>query len=213
MLPRVKYLVYSILVLLIISCNTSDKKSLQDTVSEKTYSYAIDTSGIQVIWTAYKFTDKIGVSGTFDRVLCFSDKNASSIQDLLKSSKISIITKSVNSYNAIRDPKLRQTFFKSFNTDTIKGKIMEVEDRKGLLALQMNRINNLINYRFNYIKDTLVISTHLDLTKWNGITAINNLNKECYDLHIGSDGISKLWPDVAVKIKLPIIKKASKTKK
>ena len=209
MLQPVKYLTYVILVLFVFSCNNSEKKSSKNTTSEKAYSYAIDTSGIQVLWTAYKFTEKVGVGGTFDSIVCFSDNNASSIQDLLKSSKINISTNSVNSYNAIRDPKLRQTFFKSFNTDTIKGKIMEVEDEKGLLSLQMNSITNLTNYTYNYINDTLTISTHLDLTKWNGKTAIDTLNKECYDLHIGSDGISKLWPDVAVKIKLPIKRSAS----
>ena len=204
MLQLVRYLIYLISAVLVFSCNTSEKKSSKDITTQKTYRYSVDTSGVKVLWTAYKFTDKIGVSGTFDSVLCFSDTNAPSIEALLKSSKISISTNSVNSYNAIRDPKLRQTFFKSFNTDTIKGQIMEVEETKGLLALQMNSITNLTNYTYNYINDTLTISTHLDLTKWNGKTAIDTLNKECYDLHIGSDGISKLWPDVDVKFKLPI---------
>ena len=204
MLQRFKYLIYLNIILFVSSCINSENKKIKETVSEKVYNYTIDTSGIKILWTAYKFTDKIGVSGTFDSLICFSDKNASSIQDLLKSSKINILTNSVNSYNGIRDPKLRQTFFKSFNTDTIKGQIMEVEDKKGLLALEMNSITNLTNYTYNYINDTLTISTHLDLTKWNGKTAIDTLNKECYDLHIGSDGISKLWPDVVVKMKLPI---------
>jgi len=118
----------------------------------------------------------------------------------------------VNSYNAIRDPKLRQTFFKIFNTDTIKGQIMEVDVKKGLLSLQMNSINKLTSYSYNYTNDTLIISTHLDLTKWEGKTALETLNKECNDLHKGPDGISKLWPDVVVKIKLPIKRIASLTK-
>jgi hypothetical protein len=165
-----------------------------------------------VLWTAYKFSEKVGVSGRFDSVLCSSDKNATSIEALLKSSKISISTNSVNSYNAIRDPKLRQTFFKIFNTDTIKGQIMEVDVKKGLLSLQMNSINKLTSYSYNYTNDTLIISTHLDLTKWEGKTALETLNKECNDLHKGPDGISKLWPDVVVKIKLPIKRIASLTK-
>jgi hypothetical protein len=204
MLQLVKYLIYLILALFIFSCNSSEKKSLKDTTIQKTYNYAIDTSGIQVLWTAYKFSEKVGVSGRFDSVLCSSDKNATSIEALLKSSKISISTNSVNSYNAIRDPKLRQTFFKIFNTDTIKGQVIEVDDKKGLLSLQMNGINNITSYSYNYKNDTLIISAHLDLTKWQGKTALETLNKECYDLHKGPDGISKLWPDVAVKIKLPI---------
>lgn len=209
MLQLVRYLIYLILALFVFSCNTSDKKPSTNTTTQKTYNYAIDTSGIKVLWTAYKFTDKVGVSGRFDRVLFFADKNAPTIEALLKSAKISIGTKSVNSYNAIRDPKLRQKFFKIFNTDTIKGQIVEVDDKKGLLSLQMNRINNLTSYNYNYKNDTLTISTHLDLTKWNGQIALDSLNKECFDLHKGIDGISKLWPDVAVKIKLPIKRSTS----
>ncbi|WP_299124250.1 YceI family protein [uncultured Winogradskyella sp.] len=209
MFSLVKYLVYLLLTLFVFSCNTSEKKFSVDKTTQKTYNYTLDTSGIKVLWTAYKFTEKVGISGKFDSIIYFYDKSAPSIQALLKSSEISICTNSVNSYNAIRDPKLKQTFFKSFNTDTIRGKIIEVEDEKGLLALQMNSINNLTSYSYNYKNDTLTISTHLDLTKWDGKIALDTLNKECYDLHIGPDGISKLWPDVAVKIKLPIKRRIS----
>lgn len=206
MLKNVKYLSCLIFIFFVFSCHTKEKKSSKETI---TNTYKVDSSGLIVLWTAYKFSEKVGVSGRFDSILFASDKNTTSIEALLKSSKISISTNSVNSFNAIRDPKLRQKFFKILNTDTIKGKIMEVKSEKGLLSLQMNGVNNLTKYDYSYKNDTLYISTHLDLTKWNGKKALETLNKECYDLHIGSDGISKLWPDVAVKIKLPIIRSRS----
>ncbi len=201
----VKYICYLILLFL-ISCNGSDKKSKAPKTVENTYTYSIDTSGIMVTWTAYKFTEKIGVSGTFDRIKFSAKKKSSSIEDVLKSSEIAISTGSVNSANAIRDPKLRATFFKTFNTDTITGTILEAKAKKGILALKMNSVNNLVDYTYSYKKDTIFISTHLELKKWNGKNALEALNKECYDLHKGPDGISKLWPDVAVKIKLPVIR-------
>lgn len=205
MMQLVKYICY-LIVLILLSCNGSDKKSKAPVIIKKTYTYSIDTSGIVVNWTAYKFTEKIGVSGKFDKIKLSTEKSSTSIEDLLKSSEITISTSSVNSANGIRDPKLRATFFKTFNTDTIEGKILEVEAAKGLLALKMNTINNIIDYTYSYKKDTIFISTHFDLTKWNGKNALQALNKECYDLHKGPDGISKLWPDVAVKIKLPVIR-------
>ena len=59
-------------------------------------------------------------------------------------------------------------------------------------------------YAYEVKNDTVIISLSLDLTKWDGQEAVKELNKECYELHIGNDGISKLWPDVSVNIKLPI---------
>jgi hypothetical protein len=203
MIQPVKYICY-LIVLFLLSCNGSDKKSKAPTSVEKVYTYSIDTSGIVVNWTAYKFIEKIGVSGRFDTIKFSAKKSLTSIEDVLKSSRIAISTSSVNSANGIRDPKLRATFFKTFNTDTIQGEILEAEGEKGLLALKMNKINNLIEYTYRYSKDTIFISTHFDLIKWNGKNAVEALNKECYDLHKGSDGISKLWPDVAVKIILPV---------
>ncbi len=203
MIKLVKY-ICCLVVLFLLSCNGSDKKSKTPITIEKAYTYSIDTSGILVNWTAYKFTERIGVSGRFDTVKFSAKKSLTSIEDVLKSSRIAISTGSVNSANAIRDPKLRATFFKTFNTDTIHGQILETEGEKGLLALKMNTINNLIEYTYRYTKDTIFISTHFDLIKWNGKNAVEALNKECYDLHKGSDGLSKLWPDVAVKIKLPV---------
>jgi len=202
-----KYIGY-LIVLFLLSCNGSDKKPKLPTTVQKAYVYSVDTSGIKVTWTAYKFTEKIGVRGKFDRIKFSAKKSLTSIEDVLKSSKIIISTGSVNSANAIRDPKLRATFFKTFNTDTIEGELLEAEAEKGTIDLKMNTINNRIDYTYSYKKDTIFISTHLDLTKWNGKNALEALNKECYDLHKGPDGISKLWPDVAVTIKLPVNRNA-----
>ena len=207
MIQLIKYICY-LIVLFLLSCNGSEKKSKTPTTVQKAYTYSVDTSGIVVTWMAYKFTEKIGVSGKFDRIKFSAKKSLTSIEGVLKSSKIAISTGSVNSANAIRDPKLRATFFKTFNTDIIEGEILEAEAEKGTLDLKMNTINNRIDYTYSYKKDTIFISTHLDLTKWNGKNALEALNKECYDLHKGPDGISKLWPDVAVTIKLPVNRNA-----
>ena len=40
----------------------------------------------------------------------------------------------------------------------------------------------------------------MDLKNWNAIDALNALNKVCFDLHKGADGVSKTWEDVAIEI-------------
>ena len=115
-----------------------------------------------------------------------------------------IITSSVNSGNIIRDPKLRTSILKVFNTDPINGRILDAEHGKGALEeLEMNNISNDTKYDYSLKNDTLFLTTHLDLMLWNGKEALNSLNKECCKLHKGIDGVSKLWPDVDVILKLP----------
>lgn len=130
------------------------------------YAYAIDTSGISVLWTAYKFTDKLGVSGAFDDFKLTLVNKAESIEALLINSKIAIYTESVNSNSEIRDPKLRASFFKVFNTDTITGTIREIKDGKGRLYLGMNAIIKPIYCSYLVKNDTLILSTKIDLEHW-----------------------------------------------
>jgi hypothetical protein len=72
----------------------------------------------------------------------------------------------------------------------------------------MNTMSHPLDYTYSFKNDTIVMLAQLDLNTWNGEEAMNSLNKECYDLHKGTDGISKLWPDVDVLIKLPVTKTA-----
>ncbi len=77
----------------------------------------------------------------------------------------------------------------------------------------MNDISNDVEYDYTLKNDTLFLSTHLDLYNWKGEKALKSLNKECYELHAGLDGISKLWPDVDVTIKLPVYQADSLAKR
>ena len=86
-----------------------------------------------VNWTAYKFIEKIGVRGRFDSIDFSNKKSLTSIEEVLKNSRIAISTGSVNSVKAIRDPNLRASFFKTY---TIEGKILEDEAEKGHISTQ-----------------------------------------------------------------------------
>lgn len=209
MMRLFKTIIYVLLGAVVFSCNPTEKnkaKSKVDKPNEQLYSYTIDTTGIYVGWIAYKFTDKVGVSGTFDRI-SFSNKNTSgSIEQLLNKSQLSIQTASVNSNNAIRDPKINTFFFKPFNTPEIKGTILDAKEGEGMVKLYMNRTTHETPFTYSIENDTIQLFTNLDLSYWNGEEAITSLNTECYDLHKGADGISKLWPEVDVIIKLPVRK-------
>jgi hypothetical protein len=157
-------------------------------------------------WTAYKFTNKLGVGGTFDEFTLQLKTDSGSVEELLNDAEITINTLSINSGNEIRDPKLRTSFFKVFNTDIISGKVIDAKNGAGILELSMNSISNKVSYAYSIHMDTLLLNTHMDLLLWDGEQAMKTLNKDCYELHTGTDDISKLWPDVDVVLKLPLQK-------
>ena len=198
---------YLVLMLLISSCNTSKKEQKiidQSEAVKEDKLYTIDTEGVLVSWTAYKFTDKLGVSGQFDDFKFSGTNNAATIESLLKQAKIEIQTASVNSNLEIRDTKLVDSFFKVFNTDTIVGAVVEADQGKGIFNLKMNNRTHPLECAYLFKNDTITLSAKIDLNIWQGEKAMQSLNKVCYDLHTGTDGISKLWPDVDVQIKLPV---------
>ena len=71
----------------------------------------------------------------------------------------------------------------------------------------MNRRSKKIPFTYTIEIDSIRLFTNLNLNHWKGEDALKTLNKECYELHKGTDGESKLWPDVDVVIKIPVYKK------
>lgn len=205
-----KYLMCLLVVYGMTSCNNSDKK-LSNTDSYKSQvskqqQYTIDTSGISILWTAYKFTNKTGISGSFNTYTFESKKVSGTVEDILNKSKLTIPTATVNSRNSIRDFKLDAYFFKAFNTSEIRGTIIKVKESEGVINLKMNRTSQHIPFTYAIEKDTIRLFTNLNLNYWNADEALKTLNTECYELHKGPDSISKLWPDVDVVIKIPVHK-------
>lgn len=208
-----KYLSHFLLILSLWSCNTSEEKK-QDTAeinkAESEFVYSIDTSSVSIVWTGYKFTSKLGVSGTFNDYTIITKTKSGTIEAILNDLQLTIPTLSVDTKNPIRDFKLNTYFFKAFNTPLLQGTITHANPKvkEGSLKLKMNQKSRKIPYTYAHQNDTIVLFTHLDLNLWNAVDALNMLNKECYELHKGADGISKLWPDVDVSIKLPLKKES-----
>ncbi|PWL40415.1 hypothetical protein DKG77_06265 [Flagellimonas aquimarina] len=208
-MKALKFLSVLLMILTINSCNTRGKKEEKTKtgaeLTEKKGVYSIDTAGAVLQWTAYKFTDKVAVNGTFDSFeLHIENRNTSLIEELLQGAVINININSVNSGETIRDTKLRTYFFDVFGTDTIKGEIKTTLESKGEMILEMNAIANQIGYTYKMKNDTVFLSSAINLSHWEGEEAMISLNQECYELHMGADGISKLWPNVDITIKLPL---------
>lgn len=166
-----------------------------------TYSYNEENTSVQ--WIAYKYTEKTGVKGTFDEVTVHGTTPSSNPAEVISAAAFEIHTVWVNSGDATRDPKIRESFFGTLEAgEVITGQVVTVSggDKEGKITfnITMNGSSKEVEGAYTVSGEILEAKVELNMEDWNGGAAIAALNEVCSDLHTGADGSSKLWPDVTV---------------
>lgn len=194
-----------LLTFVLVQCKEKPEQK-KDMISGKdgcSYSYNHETTELK--WTAFKFTEKVGVGGTFDKVTVTNAKESSSPAEVVENIEFSIDTTSVNSANEDRDKKISNSYFGTLEGgQSITGKVKAFDrttSGKATVGLNINGVSKDIEFDYKYM------NTHeyelwgsVNIEDFEGIKAVESLNKVCHDLHIGKDGISKLWPDVEIRV-------------
>ncbi len=174
----------------------------KDTQQQTSCYFQLETQSVHVKWTAFKTTEKIGVGGTFDSIAFnFPTTESESLEQLLQGIEATIYTTSVNSGDTGRDGRIKRFFFGVMQVpDVIKGKILEASQDTVFIDIEMNGISKKVPFTTQYANDTLVLTTTINLADWEAQESVKSLNEACYDLHKGSDGVSKLWEEVDLTI-------------
>lgn len=184
-----------------VSCSGPEESEATEQEQQTSCFYSYNESASELVWTAYKTNDKVAVPGSFDKITVSSEK-AEDPKDVLESIEFTIETGSVNTNNADRDAKISKHFFETFMTQEIKGKFRSLrEDGKAVISLVMHGIELDIEGEYSLVGKEFTFKSSIDVSKWNGMEAINALNTECKDLHTGADGESKLWSEVGLSFK------------
>jgi len=198
---------FSIFMLLYACSSSSEEKSetivqaLEASVSSKVYT----VKGVPSIkWTAYKFTDKVGVNGTFNKVTYESVSKKGIARQLLENTSFTIETESVNSNLKFRDERIYTYFFSKIGAKTITGKFTVVANSGGEISIAIGEINRSVPFTYAISSDKINISVSLNLVLWKASSGITKLNEMCKGVHTGADGISKLWPDVDVVVEITL---------
>lgn len=188
-----------------MSCqkNTSSTEEQQTEVSAAEHSLNLTPENTELTWTAYKTTEKVPVSGTFQK-LNFEARSGERIEDILNNLNFSIPISSLftNDASGTRDPKIIESFFgKMIDTDVLTGKII-LDGEQYKAEIKMNGQTNVIplDYKISDTNEVTMTGT-MQLKDWNALEALAFLNEACFDLHKGSDGVSKTWEDVALEVK------------
>lgn len=185
--------------LVLWSCSGPQEKD--DAVDEQEPCvYTYDEGQTTLEWTAYKYTEKAPVSGTFDEINISSDvEESNDPKELVKSLKFSIPTATVQTDNQLRNENIVNSFFHLFAGDSIIGRVKSLSDNgKMTIELDMNGVKHDVSGSYELDGTRFSYSATINLHQWNAGKAITSLNTACKDVHTGKDGISKLWPDIAL---------------
>ncbi|MDC6365102.1 MULTISPECIES: hypothetical protein [Flavobacteriaceae] len=190
------------------SCKKAKKETQQEEETKPVYSVVEDSTDIR--FTAYKTTEKKPVGGSFTKVT-YTYTASETPMETLNGLEFSIPVSSLftNDTTNTRDPKILHFFFGVMeNTELING-VLEFDENKNCSAkLSMNGVSADLPMEYEMTDDNHVtFSGTMNLAKWNALDALASLNKACFQLHTGPDGVSKTWEDVAVKASILLEKK------
>ena len=193
-----------------------DQVPIQKTINQDGILYKLDMTAenIEINWKAYKTNDKTPVLGKFSEFS--SDRNGKEyerIEDLVDGLNFSISSLSSSSADDIRDLNLKNYFFK-YLTDNFKinGTLGRPINDSIDVYFDVLEKNNPIRFAYStylttskYSNKIIHIKGKLNLVNQFNGEAFNSIHKQCFDLHKGSDGISKTWEEVDVDIKVLVI--------
>lgn len=166
---------------------------------------SIDTSKVNVIWTAYKTPAKVAVSGTFKDIAFKFGKKQDSIAATLEGASATIDPMKVNLNDDVKNANLRDFFFSKFSKKEIKVTLRDVVEGKDqgtiLASVRMNGKTNKVPMEYKIENGVLKARGVLDLSEFKLSEARANLQKAVSDLHEGMT-----WSQVTISFEAPIKK-------
>jgi len=186
-----------LLFLIFLACN---KPTSSRDYTKCTFAY--DPANANLKWTAYKFTERLGVHGTFDEVTLSGTREGGTVAAVFSGAAFNIKTASVNSNNPERDAKIRSAFFGTLKDGgQISGRIDSVTVDAATIALRLGGVTKSVAAKVDATQlPDLKVSFPIELNQFGAAPALDALNKVCSVLHRGKDGKSVLWPDLSVTI-------------
>jgi len=184
-------------ILGISSCGGNEEQSTEQVKEEKACFYSYNKELTVLEWTAFKFTEKKGVTGTFNEINISGMERSDDPKKLIESLTFSIPTATVETQNEERNGKIAKLFFGTIGTEEIRGNVKGLSDNgKATIEIEMNKMKLDVVGDYTLDGGKFSFSATIDVLKWNGGAGITALNTACKDLHTGTDGKSKLWSEI-----------------
>jgi len=187
------------------SCSDSSKTEVLETTEVCTFNYNSESTVIG--WTAFKFTEKKGVSGIFNESEVLIANPSEDMLQTLAGASFTIPVSSINSENPVRDEKLKNSFFGTMeSTEIISGLVKSITDSEAIVEITMNGQSK--EYTGTVTTDGLKVSfsATINMTDFEAQHAIDSLNTVCSAEHTSEDGSSKLWSEVDINVETTLVK-------
>ena len=215
-----------VLVSLMVACGSEESPPAQKTAAAaapaasaekaaQTQNCTYTLTDAKPGWTAYKFTEKTGVSGSFNSTTLSSSSAGPSLAAAIQGVTMTIDPASVSSGNEGRDMTIQQKYFGLFapQTDLTAGVVaVKGDDKAGTVDVNigMNGISKTISFPYEMAEDgTLTAKADMEMMDFGLKAAFDSIHTACKLLHTGADGVAKTWTDVALSITAKIAKECS----
>lgn len=198
----------SLFVFFVASCGggeSTENTTGEDTVQACTYSY--DSSSTVISWTAFKLTEKVGVTGYFDQASVIAKENQTDMFAVLNGATFEIPVSSLNSQDPVRDGKLKNSFFGNMTeTEYITGVVNSISANEASINMNMNGHSKDVNGNVIVDGEKITVTATIDILDWDGQVPMDSLSLVCAEKHTGPDGINKLWSTVEVAVSTTLVK-------
>lgn len=175
------------------------KQETPQTTKKDTALYSLNKASKTIGFTAYKTTDKVGVNGKFTKIEITNNCEGNIIKDALNGAEFKISVSSLETEDDSRNLKIRQFFFGVMeNSLNLTGQLKLTDEKSGELTLTMNNNTEKLPIEYSIEGKKFSMKGVLNIENWKATKALESLNKACFDLHKGKDGVSKTWSEVAI---------------
>ena len=163
-------------------------------------------------WTAFKTTEKVGVSGSFKDFTLSPSSPGSTLSKTLEGVTMSIVPSSVDSGVEIRNQTIATKYFAAFAPDTpfaVTVESVSGDDKAGTASLKVDINGTQKTLAFPYtVNDAGELSAKatMEMMDFGLNAAFDAIHLACEALHKGADGISKTWTDVDLSVTAKITK-------
>lgn len=187
-------------MLFFVSCQKEDKKYVNDPACK----HSLQSDSLKILWKAYKFTDRVSVSGGIERWELHSAQNVDLAQ-LLSSVSLKFNLGHLRSDLPERDANVRKYFVSQMaQGGDVIAQVVQSSANTLWVKLSMNGQTRQIPCQWMITGSQLHITTRVDLDSFALHSAMSELSRAVAPMHTGSDGVAMMWPDLDLEFQVPL---------
>ena len=193
-----KIVVLALTALFLVSCKNEEKIDSVVEESKDEIGLRVVSDSTKVSWTAFKTTEKVDVGGKFTSLEIKNTLSGTTPEAVLEGASFSIPVSSIFTDNPDRDGKIKHFFFGVLKNTEMIGGTFNFRDGKCFMTLTLNDVTKQLEVTYSISEKKFMVKHTLNLEDFGALDAVASINKACYDLHKGPDGVSKTWSEVEI---------------